>query len=696
MDVLPLRTSTEMRIGPVGNAGRNDAYGGKSGTMAQGGSCPAMKGEPEHEVPTGIAHAALVHPVSYRGDIDGLRAISVAAVILFHMLPHHFRAGGIGVDVFFVISGYLIGGIILASAEADRFSYADFYLRRIRRIVPAFLAAVIATMIAGLLLLYPWELKGLAASALAALGCGGNIYFYLTSDYFAAASETLPLLHTWTLGVEEQFYFLFPLLALPAHRLAGRRAWLPLLLVLGCLSFAVSEVQARAGSPAGFYLLPGRGWELLAGVAATRVPARWFRREAARSIAGAAGLLLILASLALLEPARRFPGLMAVPPCLGAVLLLVSGQSGSSPVHRLLSLAPLRWTGLASYSLYLWHWPIIVFFKMERVVGKLSLTDLMVVSGLIAIAGFGSWHFIERPFRARTMAPRRLLAWCGGLLAVAVALPVAVFVGEGMAWRFPPQAIALARASLDQPRFVVPDHKCFLIATDRIADYDAAHCLSSQPGKRNWLLIGDSHAAMFYGGLVRRLPNIHWQSAVVYGCEVRIDAPASAAVCDTMMHRIFSEHLARARIDGVVLTSRWTNVEPEKLTRLAQQLRLHGIALVVLGPAPEYSVPVGRILAESLRRRDPELPVRLLETRLWTIDAELAGIARESGFVYASPMAVMCPGRRACELARPHDVPLYFDSNHLNAVGSDRVVRQLLAATPGMARAFAAGPATAR
>ena len=624
------------------------------------------------------ATTAPVHATPYRGDIDGLRAISVIAVIIYHLFPTRFPAGGLGVDIFFVISGYLIGGIVLASVAARRFTFGDFYLRRLRRIAPAFVVMIIATTLVSTIPLYPQELASFATSALAALACVGNIFFYFTSDYFAADSATLPLLHTWSLGVEEQFYLVFPFLPLLIAHSRWKRWLVPIMTVTALLSLAVSIAYVRTNAAAAFYLLPSRWWELMVGVLASQMRGGWLTsRPLTRLASAAAGLGLIAASLLLVRPEHGFPGLVVVPACLGAALVLMTGQGTSTMVHRALSVFPARYIGLASYSLYLWHWPVIVLYRQHRLIGKLLIRDAVIVLIVTAILGFASWKFIEGPFRGK-MAPRRLGAWCGGLIAIAALLQVGILATGGLPERFSPTVLAIASAGGQSGSMPKPKANCFLTNQSSVGDFDKIPCLAREQGKPNWLLVGDSHASMMWRGLSVVLPQVHFQTAVVFGCEMPLDPQPTGRVCDDLMHQVLVRDLDIARPDAVLVIWRWIRLDIPALKRLHDRLASKGIALVVMGPTPEYSMPVPRIMAESVRRSDPGLLARTIEPRLWKNDRELAAQAKAIGFTYLSPLKAMCPKRR-CIVESADDGLLYFDAGHYNQVGSQTAVRRLIA-----------------
>jgi peptidoglycan/LPS O-acetylase OafA/YrhL len=297
--------------------------------------------------------------LQYRADIDGLRAIAVGSVVLFHAGVPGFAGGFVGVDIFFVISGFLITKIIRDSLQEDRFSLADFYDRRIRRIFPALFAVYLVTYVLGLILLMPGDLKALAKSLLSSAAFGANFHFYGNVGYFDAPAITKPLLHTWSLSVEEQFYVLWPLAMIALARFVKLRYWLPILLCSLVLSLAYAEWEVwRDNASAAFYMPHARAWELITGaLLAIALPRLAFGRRLCEAMV-ALGLVLIAASIALLSEDRDFPGLNAVFPCLGAALIIAAGARGPTAVSRLLSNKPMVFLGLISYSLYLWHWPL--------------------------------------------------------------------------------------------------------------------------------------------------------------------------------------------------------------------------------------------------------------------------------------------------------------------------------------------------
>ena len=383
----------------------------------------------------------------HRADIDGLRAVAVVPVLLFHAGFPAFAGGFVGVDVFFVISGYLITSIILDETDAGRFSIVAFYERRIRRIFPALFAMLFASSILGALVLLPDDLKNLGQSSAAAALSASNFLFWHELGYFDVAAELKPLLHTWSLAVEEQFYVVFPialLLLLRAHKSGA----LLILATVALLSFVLAE---WGPSPMAFYLAPARAWELLLGAllatGAVPPPGRQWVRDSLSLL----GLGLIAWSVLALSSATPFPGMAALLPTLGAALVIHAGDGGQSLAGRVLGVRPLVLAGLISYSLYLWHWPLLVFAR-TYVGRELSMAETLAVLALSVAVAVASWRWIERPFRGSRpiLARPKLFAAAGAAVSVTVAIGLGLHLAEGLPTRLPPDAARLAAGARDR------------------------------------------------------------------------------------------------------------------------------------------------------------------------------------------------------------------------------------------------------
>ena len=355
----------------------------------------------------------------YRPEIDGLRAISVIGVVLFH-LELGFPGGFVGVDVFFVISGYLITGILLRQLGEDRFSLMEFWARRVRRIVPAAMVMVVGALLIGAFLQTPERYASLARSAMAHVLMASNCYFTRDQGYFAEKSDHEPLLHTWSLSVEEQFYLIFPLIVCFVWKRAPQRLAL-VFTSAALISFSWSWIEVVSNPKWAFFLLPARGWELLVGALLAILPQKTIRSLCNEAWAGL-GLVLVLAPMFFFDRQTAFPGPGALAPVLGAALLIWTG--GSTKIGKLLGWRALVRIGLISYSLYLWHWPFVVFAREML----LELTFTWKIALLVAslLAGYSSWRWVEMPSRSGLLLATRRRSLIFGLTS-AVTLFVIAF-----------------------------------------------------------------------------------------------------------------------------------------------------------------------------------------------------------------------------------------------------------------------------
>lgn len=335
--------------------------------------------------------------LKYRADIDGLRAIAVLSVIFFHMSIPGFSGGFVGVDVFFVISGYLITANILKDIQSEQFSLTRFYERRIRRIFPALFPVLAFTIVVATFLFDPISLESFGKSIMATTLFVSNILFWRESGYFDARSITKPLLHTWSLAVEEQFYIFFPLLLILINRFR-KKQYLQWILGICIISLIWSIYGVYTYPTSTFYLPPTRVWELLFGSLLSLEVIPELKSKIHRNIVSIIGLGLIVFSVSLYTDVTPFPGISALIPVMGTILIIYGGMGNTSIVTNLLSLKPIVFIGLISYSLYLWHWPLIAFSKylVFRDLTLFEITGIILTSFLISVLSF---RFIEQPFR---------------------------------------------------------------------------------------------------------------------------------------------------------------------------------------------------------------------------------------------------------------------------------------------------------
>jgi peptidoglycan/LPS O-acetylase OafA/YrhL len=578
----------------------------------------------------------LISNFRYRPEIDGLRAIAVMAVVLFHA-GLGVTGGFIGVDVFFVISGFLITSLILKDLEAGKFSFTNFWERRARRIIPAAVVLVLAVLVAGWFLLLPSDYAALGKSATMHAAFAANFYFWRNTNYFAGSAEEQPLLHTWSLAVEEQFYLFVPLLLFgiflfPALRRRG--VLLAIFLIGFVISLALSIALVPRMPAVAFYLLPTRAWEMLGGSIIAILPAvtmsRWLRE-----------ILCLIALAAILVPCflyskeTSFPGLAALPPCLGAALFIWASGSAASEIQNsklvsaehcgagfkiqnLLASRPLVFIGLISYSLYLWHWPLFAFstyWALEPMSLGYRLT-LVAASFVLAIL---SWRFVETPFRKRTLGGTRgpMFIWAGGGLAISAACALVLVTQLGFPERFSDRVLAIDAAkneALHENRITKA------VTVDDALNGRFPRLGAADPAPVQLLVWGDSHARSILpaaDALAREhalgvLTAWHSSTPPVLGYvpDARFAGFSLGKDCPVFNQAVL-DHVARHRVPAVLLAARWSGyfeaeTDPglnipqgsfaKGLLETVRQLKSAGATPYILMEVPNHKVPVPKAL----------------------------------------------------------------------------------------------------
>lgn len=629
----------------------------------------------------------------YRADIDGLRAVAVLSVLAFHIGLSQFRGGFVGVDVFFVISGYLISSIIFAEISASRFTIVGFYERRIRRIFPALFAMLAASSIAAVIYFLPNELVDYSKSMLAATSSVSNFYFWAHSGYFDAPTSK-PLLHTWSLAVEEQFYFTFPLFLLLTRRFFPLRLRTAVALLF-VASFVTSCFVVQRNPDTAFYMPYTRAWELLLGTLLSLGIFPALRLATLRNLVALGGIGMILWSVLCYSQETRFPGYSALLPCIGAALVIWAGETGRSLIGSVLSWRPVVFIGLISYSLYLWHWPIIILRKMGLLVGLGGINfgdhsaqfsvhrfDMVVEVVLSFILAVLSWKFVENPFRTGSLrlTGRPLFAFAGGVMIVFLGGATWTVLAHGFAGRFPDKALQVASV-LDTPEEIrsMRIGSCFITTDYHFEKYNFETCLHEDKEKKNYLLLGDSHSAMLWSAFATELKHSNVMQASTAACEPSL-APSGNDDCKEMMAYIFQRYLPTHPIQGVFLVGRWEQKNLDSLTKLISWAKEHHLPVVVFGPVPEYDAPLPRLLAYSIAWNKPRLPSQHLVLGPKLLDAEMQQIAATTWHVpYISLYNEICDSSSCLEYADlAHKLPLMGDDNHLSAPGASVVVRRLV------------------
>jgi len=621
----------------------------------------------------------------YRADIDGLRAIAVLPVLLFHAGLPGFSGGFVGVDVFFVISGFLITGIIARGVDEGRFSILRFYERRFRRLLPALFVVMFFTTLLAWPILSPEQLEGHGEQLGAASLFSSNLYYWRTEDYFAPGAEDLLLLHTWSLAVEEQFYFFFPPLLMVLGAASRWRKHALGLVAIG--SFVLSVYGVSHHPTFTFYLLPTRAWELMVGgiLALGVVPVL---SEKLREWAGWMGLLAIGVSTLWFTRATPFPGLAAALPVLGTAGVLWAGSGEQSAVSRLLSNPVLVQIGKMSYSLYLWHWPLLLLASKYIDAGLPQSTVSAVVALTLSFPiSYASWRWVENPFRHGSTSQRGVFAVAGSLTVLgAMTGALLIFNGERLTWWSEESS-----AMLDVHK---PPRACFGM------DPDGEECRvgNGEPTVAIW---GDSHAHALLPMFQEVAKRDSWAARTYLKsmCPALMGVYRSGAgtKCVDAKNATLKAILS-STAQTVILTGRWAlsaeGTRPERpgspvfefdhvkesqdshavfqrgIQRTISKLRAAGKKVVILGGVPEMAwyVPATTGLRQRLGREPLVLSRLDAEKRNKFVSETFKEIATDPGVRYYPLIPVLCANGECLQLIDGH--PAYFDTNHISNYGA--------------------------
>jgi peptidoglycan/LPS O-acetylase OafA/YrhL len=517
--------------------------------------------------------------IRYRPDIDGLRATAVVLVVNFHAFPEAMPGGFIGVDIFFVISGFLITGIITRELAQHRFSLLTFYSRRIRRIFPALIVVLGVTLVLGWLWMLPAPYARLSADVFASAAFFSNIALLLQSGYFDIESARKPLLHIWSLGIEEQFYLFWPLILILVARL--RLNLLAAASVIGVASFVLNVALIGSHPVATFYLPFTRAWELAAGAALACGWSQISQTIRAGNLRASLGLVLIVVAAGVLNTHRAFPGWWAVLPVAGGALLLSAPAAWGC--RHLLASRPLVWIGLISYPLYLWHWPLLVFFEIVKF-GALTLTERELILLLSALLAWLTYRLVESPFRFGRPSSLKIAGLCAAMILAAAAGGIVV-EGRGFDFRLPPEIRAMAEVQTDSSQWRF--HEC-LLDLDREMSF-ADSCVDRD--RRPLLLVwGDSTAGALLPGLrkAQETRNFGIAQFTSNSCIPALNADIPRAPnCRAINDKVLA--LARALEPDVVLLHGTWGEHPDNVAETVLALKKQTTArVVVLGPVPAW------------------------------------------------------------------------------------------------------------
>lgn len=616
----------------------------------------------------------------YRPEIDGLRAVAVLPVILFHAGVAGFQGGFVGVDVFFVISGYLITSIILHEQAIGSFTLARFYERRARRILPALLLVMLVCIPFAWILMLPHQLKDFGQSLVATTVFLSNVFFFIETDYFNDFSETAPLLHTWSLAVEEQYYVLFPLFFLWLRR-RQPNGHLYVVIVLAIASFVSAEWYSRVDPVGNFYLLPFRAWELLIGVVVAILDTR--NRFPPSGLLSGLGLMLILMSVFWIDKNVPFPSIYSVPTVLGTGLIIAYADV-SNPVGRLLSYRPIVWLGLISYGAYLWHQPAFAFLRIGLEPNEIDLsTKLLVIAGVICLAAL-SHRYVEKPLRSASLRRSVLLPSLALVSLALLALGLTIHHKQGFV------AYKLSQISVDQRKIVI-DRDTVMKERDAVWEpilqtAQADFSKRDNGSRTKVLLVGDSKSSDLFVAL--KIDPIRFANSESSRYELddpcmalmssRInqpDQPVADGSCAWPVERLVSSgNFHEAEV--VVLAAAWQRTSYDGAASLARALAASGKEVVVLSSGDfqdvtSLSMQIARgDLEPEARRKYLHQNIRQDRQRVSNnLKLELEGVKRVR---FVEKLDAFCSHEKLeCELFGENDEAyIYDDSGHLTVAGA--------------------------
>lgn len=635
--------------------------------------------------------------MTYRADIDGLRALAVWLVILFHFKSVSSFHGYMGVDIFFVISGYLITRIISAEIIQGSFSLAHFYERRARRLLPALSVVSLASFVAAYFLFLPEELLAFAKSLLATTAFSSNFLFWSEAGYFDMDSALKPLLHTWSLAVEEQFYIVFPLILMACYRWArghvkGILVGLFVVSFAANIAFVFNDMHESA-----FYMLPMRMWELLVGalIALGFVPQ--MKHARAPDLCAWGGFILILLGVRLLPVEDLyFPGFYALLPVMGAGLIIYAGQNGALPfVNKVLSIAPAVFMGKISYSLYLWHWVFYVFGQYYFLGDMGKPLKVFFILACVGVS-YLSWRFIEQPFRVKRALPTRRAVFAGATVCALFLMLCGGFLvqTQGARFKYDPQTLALLDVQVGgkYPAVHIPE------LDRRVSIFGASQDLADA----TIVVWGDSHAKAIAPALAEFAQTHGTSGLLMAGNDCMMPSAVGAGVfkdtgCMLRTDEVLDYFVQAPHIQTVIVAQRWAarlhkwfdgddpegrramiSLREQSLQHIAEALKAAGKELVVLAQVPE------------IQHASPNIPSVLARAALYDLDLDLrvdvAGYLKHQrhmmpvyeGLVAKGDARVAWPHEALCEsghcvIQDEGGLMYYYDDDHLSRRGAERL-----------------------
>lgn len=666
--------------------------------------------------------------MTYRADIDGLRSVAVLLVVLFHFGIGYFPGGYIGVDVFFVLSGFLISSLIFKDLDAKRFSFSTFYYRRIKRLAPVYFVVMASSCVAAYSIMLPSDFKEFGQSLFASAIYLSNILFYLESGYFDSASHIKPLLHTWSLSVEEQFYIVFPVLALFLFRF-GRNVLVVTICFLTLTSLVFAQLYLGKDQSAVFFLYPFRAWEMFLGsiLALNVIPKP--KRALSANLLSIIGLLVILVTSVVYDESTPFPGTSALFPCLATMALILSGSCGGIVNRALANPVPV-FIGKLSYSMYLWHWPVYVFYNyyFQRTPDGVEPYLLLVLTFLLS---YLSWRFVETPFRSNRIksVSKPLFMFISTFLFTMLCLGFGMWIhtSDGAQSRLNEVERDFAKAAV----LFEQTGKCQSYENSKLPGI--RHCAIGDPYSAEKISVvwGDSHGGAYVAPFRVGVDNSeHILIAWAGGCPPVVGIHKQENFSNEAEDRACEEHATRvlafirenaARIKAVVIAGRWSyylngggvgrdvsnqiqvraseddtfvSIEQQrvifagKLEYTLRELGGLGPALFFIEQPPEIENFHARTLAVKLKtgqQQLDEIEQGIAKTpRENVVARQVIALNLAEQLASEGVLTVLRTHERLCDerecSALLNGQPVYFDNNHLTASAKELVAPMFLPA----------------
>jgi peptidoglycan/LPS O-acetylase OafA/YrhL len=629
---------------------------------------------------------------NYRPDIDGMRGFSALIVVIFHLNKDYIPGGMCAITWFFVCSGYLITRNIVHDLESDKFTFSHFYLRRVRRLFPAHIVVLFLTLLVGTCILSPADLMEMGKSSVAVSLFSGNIFFATVTGYFDSDVYQKPLLHTWSLSLEEQYYFIWPFLVVLFLRFKSSFFSVSFLLFGIVLSLLLASWMSGQNPQAAYYLLPSRMFEFMAGsLMVWLVPYR-IKSKLILELMGVLALAAIILPLFFYRLDTIYPGVAVIVPVVAICLLIYTGPRKLT--GRIFNNSFFIAGGLISYSLYLVHWPIITLYKYYFVIDVLALHEQVILMAVAIFSASLIYHYVETPFRFsrntshddKRLNNKLFVISTIWLTAASAILGASIYKGNGWTWRVPIEvrnAVVSAERTTNEVKY--GRRECHLDKRGHIQPYfdrNKNECLKLMPGKRNYLLIGDSTAAMLYHGLSKTFPDINFMQTTSAHCQPMLGAtgkvytrPGNQAdlLCELVMSYIYDEFLpTNPSIDRVIIATRISH-DPywaEKLRSTIGYLQSIGQTplFVLQGRKFDSSVPQLLQHAGSFKQANRILEQHRFKDNSAKINLTSIRVLEEMGVPYIDSLELLCPGGSCVNFY--NSAPLYNDDIHFTNEGT--------------------------